>query len=483
MEGLSLSQLKYCSLGQKVKTQVSIEELLPLSASNESHELPLSPTTNTGIKINRKHEYDENNVQEFMSSWLCNTKICGKYWVHDMHDTLTFLDGLKPDYFVSTENKIPYGEAHVAFFIDVKHGKVNPATDTNIGQAAAYCIKLLEISAPARRHSASCLVTNMYNAAVVTIKRDGNGGWIFRKAVLDAELALYTMFNADSVIHGTTGRTIPVMINNQAITLVKYLGSGATGVVYETEQKYAVKFFINASKDLKEKEKHILETLFNDKPKNVLLQQVIDSDEKKFWPALLLKPVGKAISPRYNFSFRREYSFFSILETLKYAHSRGIIHNDIRPENIIAVEEHKWLLIDWAASWDLNTCTNRAAYCGCVTYASDSVLSQLAESHESALEEDCNEYLIDCPSILSDLISLFRTMYVFTCRISNDDLNELMNLRANHKFTDIITWWAQHLSQTAKDAESLLTDAFNANPQGIHAVAAELAMKILPERI
>lgn len=147
------------------------------------------------------------------------------------------------------------------------------------------------------------------------------------------------------------------------------------------------------------------------------------------------------------------------------------------------MEGNKWLLIDWAAASNLNLNKGiKREYYGCVTYASDAVLTQLATCHESIHDNECSlyEYEIDCPSELTDLISLFRTMFVFTCRVSNDELDELMNLRANHKFTDIITWWTKHLSPKFKDAETMLIDTFSNKPQDIHEVAVNLAMKLFP---
>jgi serine/threonine protein kinase len=167
---------------------------------------------------------------------------------------------------------------------------------------------------------------------------------------------------------------------------------GASGIVYETNQKYAAKFFTDASSNLKSKEKHIIDTLNSNKPtgSDVLLQQVVDSDDEIYWPALLLKPVGAALTLRSCYTFKREDSFFSVLETLKHAHSYGIIHNDIRPENIVIVEGNKWLLIDWAASWELKLLDEvvKREYYGCVTYASDLVLTQLAECRELVRDDN-----------------------------------------------------------------------------------------------
>lgn len=56
----------------------------------------------------------------------------------------------------------------------------------------------------------------------------------------------------------------------------------------------------------------------------MLLQKIVDSDDALIWPALLLKPAGKAISPKSNLSFSREDSFFGILKTSKHAHSPDI---------------------------------------------------------------------------------------------------------------------------------------------------------------
>jgi hypothetical protein len=169
------------------------------------------------------------------------------------------------------------------FFLEVKSGKTHPNTAENVGQAAVYCTRLLELSAPQRRHT-SCLVTNLHEAVIVKVERGGEREkWIYRK------VAIYTMFNAYRIVHGSIGRTIPIMINDKEIHLIKFLDSGASGIVYETNQKYTVKFF-HKKKDIKSYEKHIIDTLNLNKPigSNVLLQQVVESDDKIIWPALLL---------------------------------------------------------------------------------------------------------------------------------------------------------------------------------------------------
>ena len=217
---------------------------------------------------------------------------------------------------------------------------------------------------------------------------------------------------------------------------------------------------------------------------NVLLQRVVESDDVVLWPALVLEPVGTVSSPKSNFTFNLKDSFLSVLETLKYAHSQGIIHNDIRPENIIILEGGKWLLIDWAAAWELKSDEEvKREYFGCVTFASDLVLTQLAECRESVRDDNSYMYVINAPSILSDIISLFRTQYVFTFRISNKELDDLMNRRVREDFIGIRTWWKRHLSKQAQETEAKLIEAFSVNPQSIHGIAANLAQELFPEII
>ena len=486
IKDFSCSNLKYSSLGQSVRNHVPIQQIL-----NVRKLLDLPKRTSNEITLNKTHSCSEELVQKYVMSWLGQKEICGKYWVHDTHVKPIFLgNDLKPDICVSTESLFPYGEVCVSFFIEVKAGDANIKSNEYIGQATAYCIRLLELSAPEARLSASCVVTNLTEAVIVKVKRSENGDWVYQKCILNAELAFYTMFSADSVLHGSIGRTLPITINRYEINLIKYLGSGGTGVVYETHNNYAVKFFIHSESARKFKEKHILDKLNLKKNPSVCLQQVIDSDYDSdtpiIWPALLLTPVGKPIRPLENITFTLECSFFCIFETLRHAHSKGIIHNDIRPENIVRLEQNEWLLIDWAAAWELSekTCESektKQEYYGCVTYASDLVLTQLAAC--PVQEDGSYEYVIDCPSILTDIISLFRTMYVFTNRISNHELNELMILRGDNKFTDIISWWGNHLSQNAQDVERLLMESYEKNPDGIYDTAIEMAWKLFPKII
>lgn len=214
MEEFSLSHLKHASLGQRIKDEMIIDEFYPLSTT-----IDLPEWTSHDIDINKAHEFAEAKVQQCTNTWLCNKNICEKYYVHDTHTEITFLGNeFKPDFMVTTQQDFPYGEFYVSFFIDVKSGTNHPITAENVGQAAVYCTRLLELSAPQRRH-ASCLVTNLYEAVIVRVERGGERGkWIYRKVVQDAKTAIFTMFNVDRVTLGCIGRTIPIKINNQKIT-------------------------------------------------------------------------------------------------------------------------------------------------------------------------------------------------------------------------------------------------------------------------
>ena len=76
-----------------------------------------------------------------------------------------------------------------------------------------------------------------------------------------------------------------------------------------------------------------------------------------------------------------------------------------------------------------------------------------------------------------------RTIYVFTFRIGNKELDELMNRRVGEDFIGIRTWWKRHLSKQAQEVESKLIEAFYMNPQSIHDIAATLPLELFPEII
>ena len=116
MADFSCSQLKHASLGKSITNKLPLQHIV-----KPGKLLDLPQVNSTDIVIGQSHKCDERSVQGFTNKWLSGKAICGKYWVHDAHNRNDAFLGrnLKPDFFVSTENKFPYGEVCVVFLIDV----------------------------------------------------------------------------------------------------------------------------------------------------------------------------------------------------------------------------------------------------------------------------------------------------------------------------------------------------------------------------
>lgn len=148
-----------------------------------------------------------------------------------------------------------------------------------------------------------------------------------------------------------------VTVHHRALKLTSYLGSGASASVYSYEtieampkETYAVKAARDgegqpAMKSLQH-ERSILEEL--QECPNV--PRVAGFD-----PAyLVLQPVGELLT--YDLMQELSSSLYKwlpvqLVETLEFAHQRGIVHRDVRPANIIvhlkSMPCPSAVLIDW----------------------------------------------------------------------------------------------------------------------------------------
>lgn len=477
----SLSNMKYSSLGKKIDQHVSFDKICPIYT-----QLPLPSHDLTTEVISSK---DEPFIQEFVSKWLGNQLICGKYWVYDTHNKKTpFFGDLMPDFMISKiKTDTLRGEFEVTFLLDVKKGtSKNIGTTENLGQAAAYCIRLLEISAPTRRVSVSCAITNLLEGIIVKVSRtDVEGVYTYLRTTNTSAQVLLHMFNADELAHGIFGRQLPITIDNQSIVPVKYLGMGASAVVYSTNEGHAIKFFTDVNTaSLKDQECDILNHLNTDKPTDILLQVVVANDSSPVWPFLLISPVGNQITISMCQTHKIADSFVSVLNTVSYAHTRGVIHNDIRPENIITLSDGRWLIIDWAASWDIGTGNSAPTrpYYGCVSYAADSILIALEQQKQGGLENAGGAYQV-AASVVTDLISILRSFFVFDHRVSSEALNDLRILRKKEDFIGITEWWGKHLSNDAVEMEAQLCEMFAAqlSLDHMHTAVREYILKRCPK--
>jgi casein kinase II subunit alpha len=134
------------------------------------------------------------------------------------------------------------------------------------------------------------------------------------------------------------------------------LGSGKYSEVYEgyfvnePSKKCVIKILKPVRIDKIRREISILEKL--DHPNIIKLYDVVMNPETNF-PALVMEYVDTGdLSRRELFhSFTNEdtqYYLYKILHALDYAHSRGIMHRDIKPGNVMIDHEKREVkIIDW----------------------------------------------------------------------------------------------------------------------------------------
>mmetsp|Transcript_159 Transcript_159/g.274 ORF Transcript_159/g.274 Transcript_159/m.274 type:complete len:643 (-) Transcript_159:136-2064(-) len=142
--------------------------------------------------------------------------------------------------------------------------------------------------------------------------------------------------------------------NQDVYELVKKVGRGKYSDVFEgvnatTDEKCVVKILKPVKKKKIKREIKILQNLKGgpniiqlldvvrdpqSKVPSLVFEYVNNSDFKEFYPKLTLKDIA--------------YYIYQVLQALDYAHSRGIMHRDIKPHNImIDHEQRKLRVIDW----------------------------------------------------------------------------------------------------------------------------------------
>lgn len=96
----------------------------------------------------------------------------------------------------------------------------------------------------------------------------------------------------------------------------------------------------------------------------------------------------------------------SVLETLTYVHGRGIIHRDIKPSNIIAMQDGRFVLIDFGSARP--------------SASQSTDVSRLVSGGYSPLEQ----YSGQPPTAASDLFSLAATIYHLVAGVAPPDALE-----------------------------------------------------------
>lgn len=76
-------------------------------------------------------------------------------------------------------------------------------------------------------------------------------------------------------------------------------------------------------------------------------------------PVLLVTPVGEAVQPKRNGILVNGTHIADLISVVKLAHATGILHCDIKPDNIYYAEGYGILLNDWSSAVPIKAATNR----------------------------------------------------------------------------------------------------------------------------
>jgi hypothetical protein len=488
MGNYSLSRMKYqpwekkailVDLSQIIQPPISLCELPPLTDESGRE-----------FKLDVKHELSEDTVQSMMNRAFIGPKLGAGFYVCDTHNNKNFLGAnLMPDLIVSSvECADALGEYQVAFMIELKAGSVNPCSGESIDQAATYGTSLLELSSDAFRKSAIVVVTNLHKAAIVQARRTACG-FEYRYTETSASEALRLAFSSRRTSLGMLTECMSYKADEKTYTLTNCLGEGAMACVYSTTCGNAAKFFVRGgAKKALALERDNLNLLNDSLPlyedTDFTFQTVVDysvGGKDKSPPFLVLSPVGTAIYSPGREDFNRA-RLLKVLRALQFAHIRcDLLHLDIRPDNLLRLSNGDWMLIDWGAAMQMDL-RNRyhlkdtketkdtkeskdakdshtflcEAYTGCVTTAADSVLTALAEVPVGG---EKSERGLNVPvSRVTDCISLLRTVFLLTYRMSQKERAQLMKCKDSGDFQGIIRWWKGHLPPSFVKFEKDLYD-------------------------
>ena len=473
MEDHSLSLMKYAQLGKKVNS-TALSRII--HAPDPLYELPpLFDSSNMLFKLDAKHESSEDAVQTMLNQAFVGPRIGTGFYVRDTHKTKTFLGAdLMPDLIVSSiECDEILGEYQVAFMIEVKAGKVNPCSIECLGQAASYGTRILELASDVFRQSTIIVVTNLHKAGVVQVTRNSSG-FEYKFAETSASQALRIVFSASRASLGMLGTSTSYPVGDKTYNLSNYLGSGATACVYGTVCGNVAKFYVhddgNSSLIRERDNLNLLNGSMLALDENLdfdfSLQRVVDSSgtEDVFLPFLIMSPIGTVIHSQGSEYFNCS-ALIKVLRSIEFAHTKcNLLHLDIRPDNFIRLSNGDWMLIDWAAAWrcdptdDNYSEDNRTfacEYAGCVTTAADSVLEAL---DQVPIAENDRMRAVVPVSRVTDCISLLRSVFLLTSRISPKERSKLTECRNSADFQGIVLWWKNHLPPVYIHFENTLNE-------------------------
>lgn len=150
-----------------------------------------------------------------------------------------------------------------------------------------------------------------------------------------------------------------VLDNIPGWNLVKGLGTGRFARVYAAQEcdsdsgpVYVLKVFQNCQIGIHEE--NILSRLAHLNIANIpVVHTSVRPLDGTF--GLLVTPIGMPILPAPSGMVINPLMFNKLLEVLETVHGLGIIHRDVKPENIILLGEGEIILDDWGSAVDINS--------------------------------------------------------------------------------------------------------------------------------
>ncbi len=322
---------------------------------------------------------------------------------HDTHAKATLCihknvaASLEPDILLKRQVK---GTAirYIAVIVEVKNGE-DHFTGSSLGQIYNFLASLLSVEQPWMPFAWGILI-NQRNVQFIKINKQANGGTFFQKS---------EVFSVDKskkvpeglkrmlwLLHQNDFGLLEGQLTSAHVDIRQYLGRGASSIVFETlaipKKKAAAKskgaaentshgnvvklIQVNGSSfNIGELEVQVLKHLSDATGESVRTNIPRLVSHNKAYTSLVLTPKASHFNNKSPFSGRHAVE---VLQVLKAAHAAGVVHCDIRPDNLLLGPDGQVLVNDWGAASFYTA--GAQPYLGARRYASDKVLALLAES-------------------------------------------------------------------------------------------------------
>lgn len=224
----------------------------------------------------------------------------------------------------------------------------------------------------------------------------------------DGQRQLLTMLSKTS---GELGRDFPKFDQTECsekLTVLYEVGKGATSTVYSAklgEVEGVVKVMNVGFEDLAVHEKQVLDLLEIAGVPGLLACTKISNGVLFF---------NKLLRP-----FRGSFTVdqvADILDCLEQSHASGVVHRDIRPENIMQDGQGKAYLIDWGFATIHNFDASPPAFEGTFRYASEEVLNAAIDGrpHRPLPKDDLESFVKTVVAVNSGGFRLWRKLSMIT---------------------------------------------------------------------